>query len=764
MNPANLHPLFFPRSIAIVGASNRLGKWGFNLSATLLSSPFTGKVFLVNPGERLVLGQKSFPSLQALPEKVDLAVLAVPADQTPAIIEECGRLSISQALVVSSNFREVGPAGAALEEKLAEAGRMGGVSIVGPNTMGLVSTPVGMEILFMPLQVKPGPVDVISQSGNIGIQLMELGMKEGIGICRFVGSGNEALLGVEDYLAYFGGDSQSRVIVLYLESIRNGEAFLREAMKITPHKPVLALKAGKTAPGSRAARSHSGAVAQSPKVISDLFRQAGIVEAHSTEELIDLMKTFSLIQPPKGNRLAVVTLGGGWGVATTDAAALKGLYLPPLSEGLIRQLDSFLPPFWSRQNPLDLAGTTHRRSHLKVLSLLSASSEIDAMIVLGMLTGMRKFLGQIAVWKGLLIKHYLKRLLYWPARKKAPRPSQASTASNQSPGAGRQKGFRLKEFQLWRDSRFVEEVSRDMKKSGKPILLVTFLPGMAVTMTRRFKQPIFANPERAVGAMSGLMEYSRFREEVGKGLRRVTAKLEPPLDWNYPKSPGQVIDEFQGKKILSSYGIPVTREGKANDKETVLELAAEIGYPLALKILSPEILHKTEAGGVVLSLKNQTALEKAFEGLVAKFPEISDPNRPECLRVQEMASGGVEVFFGMSRDPHFGPLLILGLGGVLVEVLKDVVFAKPPLTAYQAEKCWRSLKGATLLDGFRGNPPADLPALVEATVRFSHLIVRFGPELEEIDCNPVLVLPHGQGVKVLDALMIPRKTPSNQRP
>ena len=311
--------------MAIIGASNRFGKWGFNLAATLLVSDFRGPVYLVNPREKIVLGQRAYPSPKDIPGKVDLAVIAVPAQAAIAMVEECGRLGIRNVLLVSSNFKEVGEAGAQLEAQLAEKALAGGVRLVGPNTMGMVSTPAGLEILFMPLGVKPGPVDVISQSGNIGLQIMELSMKEGVGICRFVGSGNEAVLDLADYLAFFGHDPQSKVVVLYIESIRQGEKFLEAAARVSRVKPILALKAGKTAAGAQAARSHSGAVAQSPQMISDLFKQAGIVETQSTEELIDLVKTFSLLKPPEGRRLGVVTLGGGWGVATTDAAALKKL-------------------------------------------------------------------------------------------------------------------------------------------------------------------------------------------------------------------------------------------------------------------------------------------------------------------------------------------------------------------------------------------------------------------------------------------------------
>ncbi|MEW6186125.1 MAG: CoA-binding protein [Thermodesulfobacteriota bacterium] len=515
INKQDLKSLFSPRAVAVVGASNHFGKWGFNLAATLLVSPFPGPVYLVNPGERFILGKKTFPDLDALPGPVDLVVSAVPALQTLPLIENCGRLGIPNALVVASNFKEAGEEGARLEEKLVRTAVENGVRIVGPNTMGMVSTAAGLEILFMPLGVKKGPVDIISQSGNIGAQIMELGLKEGVGISRFVGSGNEAFLTVEDYLAYFGADEQSRLIVLYLESIRNGQAFFREARKITPYKPILALKAGKTLQGSEAARSHSGAVSQSPKLISDIFRQAGIIEAQSTEELIDLIKAFSLLGPPSGERLAVVSLGGGWGVATTDAAALKGLTLSTLSPSLIKRLDELLPPFWSRQNPLDLVGTPNRRSHIEVLRTLSASGEVDAIIALGMLAGFKNYLKQFARWNRLILKQKILSFFVRPLTRgkkiqaeKGSHPAEAKEAKT--------KGFQKEEIHLWRDSGFVGEIGKIISEHKKPILLVTFLPGMAVQMTRRFKLPIFGNPERAVGAMAALIDYGRLLKKMKK--------------------------------------------------------------------------------------------------------------------------------------------------------------------------------------------------------------------------------------------------------
>ncbi len=750
----NLESLFFPKAVAVIGASNRFGKWGFNLSATLLTSGFRGPVYLINPKEKRVLGRRAFSNLNDLPGPADLAVLAVPALQTIPLIEECGRIGIPNALVVASNFKEVGREGAELEQQLVQVARDHGLTLVGPNTMGMVSTPVGLEILFMPLGVKAGPVDVISQSGNIGLQIMELGMKEGLGFCRFVGSGNEALLGVEDYLAHFGRDQHSRVIVLYLESVRNGERFFEVARTITPHKPILALKAGKTGQGSQAARSHSGAVAQSPKLISDLFKQLGIVEAGSTEELIDLMKTFSLIHPPRGDRLAVVSLGGGWGVTTTDAAALKGLTLPALSPALLDQLNPLLPPFWSRQNPLDLAGSTNRQAHLEVLRILTESEEIDAVVALGMLAGLRKSFSQLIHWKGLFAKLILKSLflgllgfLKRPRRKK-------TDALQKTAGPSKKGGFRIRDFQLWRDSHFMDRVRGLMKTSGKPILLVTFLPGLAVRMTRRFHQPIFGNPERAVEAMSGLMQYGRFLNDWGQGSLQpgsLVSRKETLPEFSDDLSS---LDEFQGKKILAHYGIPTVREGIAAHRTEALRLTGEIGYPVALKIHSPNMLHKTDLGGVILNISHEEGLIQSISALEAKFPELHDPTGRAGFLIQEMVTEGVEVLLGMTSDPQFGPLLVLGLGGIMVEVLKDVVFAKPPVTRLQAERLWTSLKGAALLSGFRGRPPADLQALIEATINFSYLIDELQYKFKEIDVNPLMVLSPGKGVKALDALFI----------
>ncbi len=754
----NLEDLFSPQSVAIIGASNRFGKWGFNLAATLLVSNFKGRVYLVNPREKIVLGRKAYPSPKDIPEKVDLAVIAVPAQASIVMVEECGRLGIRNVLLVSSNFKEVGEAGAQLEALLVEKALAGGVRLVGPNTMGMVSTPAGMEILFMPLGVKPGPVDVISQSGNIGLQIMELSMKEGVGICRFVGSGNEAVLDMADYLAFFGPDPRSKVVVLYIESIRHGEKFLEAAAQVSRVKPILALKAGKTAAGAQAARSHSGAVAQSPQMISDLFKQAGIVEAQSTEELIDLVKTFSLLKPPEGPRLGVVTLGGGWGVATTDAAALKALPLAALSPPTMEKLNAILPPFWSHANPLDLAGTTDRLSHLEVLRILSAGSEVDALIVLGMLTGVRKYLGQLFRWKWLFVRHAWRSLFQLPRRllaKDAGRQGGKSSEKGDKGGKRKKGGFRLSEFRIWADGPFMAEIRKIMGRYGKPILLVTYLPGTAVQMTRRFQQPIFGNPERAVVSMSGLMEYGGYLNEVKRGLLAIPGK--PPLRESLSAElrATEVPDEFQGKKILAHYGIAIPRNGIARDEAEAATLAGQIGFPAALKILSAEIRHKTDAGGVFLHLENEEEVKTAVQKIKKRFANLFQTNGPTLL-VEEMIAEGVEVLLGMTQDPHFGPLLVIGLGGILVEVLKDAAFAYPPISPFQAERMWRSLKGFSILKGVRGRPPADFQALIQTTVDFSGLIGEMGRDFESIEINPLLVLPEGRGVRAVDALFVPK--------
>jgi acetyltransferase len=751
MNP--LESLFCPKSVAVVGASNRFGKWGFNLASTLLVSPYQGPVYLVNPRERRVLGRKAYAALEEVPQKVDLAVLATPADRSIALIRECGRLGVPNALVVASNFREVGEAGAQLEEQLVRAARETGVRLVGPNTMGMVSTPVGLEILFMPLGVKPGWVDVVSQSGNIGLQIMELSMKEGIGICRFVGSGNEAVLSLADYLTYMGSDSRSRVVVLYIEGIRDGERLLEAAARVSRVKPILVLKAGKTERGAQAARSHSGAVAQSPQMVSDLLRQAGMVEAQSTEELIDLVKTFTLLKPPEGNRLGVVTLGGGWGVATTDAAALKGVPLASLSQPLIAELDAVLPPFWSRANPLDLAGTTNRQAHLEVLRLLSASGEVDALVVLGMLAGMQKFLGQLARWKWIFLKHWFCEILGLPLRLVSGSQARSKTPTQTAQEKSTSRGFQLREFRIWADGPFMKEIKKIMRRDGKPILLVTYMPGTAVQMTRRFRQPIFGNPERAVGAMSGLMEYGRFLKEAGQGLLNPPEQAAVPGAWKDEVRDDRKLNEQEGKQILASYGLPVPRSKEIAREAEALPAAEEIGYPVVIKIQTPGLHHKTEAGGVILALRQAAEVREAVDRLKGRFPDLFQAGGATLL-VEEMIGEGIEVLLGMTRDPHFGALLVIGLGGILVEVLKDVAFARPPVSSYQAESLWRSLKGFPLLEGVRGKQAGDLQALVRATVDFSLMVKDLSEDFASIEINPLLVLPQGRGVKAVDALFI----------
>ena len=548
------------------------------------------------------------------------------------------------------------------------------------------------------------------------------------------------------------------MVVLYIESIRQGEKFLEAAAQVSRVKPILALKAGKTAAGAQAARSHSGAVAQSPQMISDLFRQAGIVETQSTEELIDLVKTFSLLKPPEGRRLGVVTLGGGWGVATTDAAALKALPLASLSPPTMEKLNAILPPFWSHANPLDLAGTTDRLSHLEVLRILSAGGEVDALIVLGMLTGVRKYLGQLFRWKWLFVKHGLRSLLHLPRKlfaKDAGRQGGKSGEKSEKSGKRKQGGFRLSEFRIWADGPFMAEIRKIMGRYRKPILLVTYLPGTAVQMTRRFQQPIFGNPERAVVAMSGLMEYGGYLNDVRRGLLAIPKRS--PLRESLPDElrTAEVPDEFQGKKILAHYGIAIPRNGIARDEAETATLAGGIGFPAALKILSSEIHHKTDAGGVLLHLENEEEVKAAVRKIKKRFPTCFQKNGPSLL-VEEMIAEGVEVLLGMTQDPHFGPLLVIGLGGILVEVLKDAAFAYPPISPYQAERMWRSLKGFSILKGVRGRPPADFQALIQTTVDFSGLIGEMGRDFESIEINPLLVLPEGRGVRAVDALFVPK--------
>lgn len=505
--------LFDPSTVAVVGASNYPGKWGFNMPLIMLGGGYRGRLLMVNPKERTVLGHPTFPSLRDIPEPVDLAVIAIPARAVLPVIDDAAAAGIRNAIIVTSDFSETGEQGARLERELTERAGAAGITIVGPNTMGVFSSSSRLCALGAPVFPRKGNISFISQSGNLGVQLLTTGRRQGLGFARFIGSGNAANTYISDYLEFLERDEFTQVILLYIEGLREGRRFLEVARRITPRKPIIALKAGKGALGSRAVRSHSGALAGDIELFEGLCRQAGVVEAETTGELMDLAAAFSSLPLPRGRRAAVMTLGGGWGVVAADACDREGLELSELPAAVVEELDAFLPRFWSRRNPVDIVGNVHRANHFKVIDALVGCEEVDMLITMGSMLGRDFFVENML---NTVVRPFLFMLRHDPFRLTSFWLSMVSGflksfRKKQGPGPSREGsgGLDFTETLIWTDSYIAKYLKRRMRETGKPIITVAVNEDERSSSTRLRRHGFFtaATPERAVCVAAKLASY-----------------------------------------------------------------------------------------------------------------------------------------------------------------------------------------------------------------------------------------------------------------
>jgi acyl-CoA synthetase (NDP forming) len=503
--------LFDPATVAVVGASNFPGKWGFNMPLIMLGGGYRGRLLMVNPKERKVLGHPTYPSLSAIGEPVDLAIIAIPARAVLEVVEDAAAAGIRNAIIVSSNFSEVGEEGAALERELVASADAAGITIVGPNTMGVFSSTSNLCALGAPVFPRAGGVSFISQSGNLGVQLLTVGRRQGIGFSRFIGSGNAANTYISDYLEFLEEDELTRVILLYIEGLKEGRRFLEVARRIAPHKPIIALKSGKGELGSRAVRSHSGALAGTFELFRGITEQAGIIEAETTGELMDLAAAFSNLPLPRGRRAAVMTLGGGWGVVAADACDREGLELAELPPSLVEELDSFLPRFWSRRNPVDIVGSVRRAGHFRIIDALVNCEEVDILITMGTLMGRDFFADNMF---NTVLRPFLN-LQRYDIKKLVPFTLSMLRGVIQSfkgkkqfnrEGSG---GLDFTEARIWTDSYIAKHLKKLMRDTGKPIIAVAVNEDERASSARLRRTGFFtaSTPERAVFVASRLARY-----------------------------------------------------------------------------------------------------------------------------------------------------------------------------------------------------------------------------------------------------------------
>ena len=694
----SLLPIFIPRSVAVVGASRTPGSIGNRLFRNLFRADFAGVVYPVNPTAETVNSVRAYPTVLDVPDPIDLAVIVVPAKHVKQVIEECAEKGVRGLVVISAGFSEVGGAGAELEDEVLAMVRDAGMRMVGPNCMGVLNTDIAVKLdaTFAPSFPPAGNVAMSSQSGALGIAILDYATRNNLGISTFVSVGNKADISGNDLLLYWEDDPATDVIVLYLESFGNPRRFGRLARRIARKKPIVAVKSGRTQSGSRAASSHTGALASLDVAVDALFRQSGVIRTTTLEELFDVTGLLASQPLPTGRRVAVVTNAGGPGILAADAIEANGLQLPEFSQNLQDQLRAGLPAEAATRNPVDLIASAGPEQYDHCLDILLESDEIDAVIG-----------------------------IYIPTTEE---------------GGGEV-------------ARAVRDVAA-RHAGSKTMMAVVMQPdgvGTALT-TENFTIPAFQFPEDAALALARAAKYAEWRERP-LGAEASFDDVDAPAIRATIESAlvrlgadGGWLDPIEVDSILGSLGLTIPKGGVVTSVEEAVSMAAGIGGPAVLKVISPSALHKSDVGGIVLNVEGETAVIEAYEQVASSVPD------PEGVLVQEMVDGGHEVLVGMTTDPNFGPLIVFGLGGVFVELLGDVAFRIHPLSDLDAAEMVREIKTAQLLQGFRGLPEGDLAAVEETLLRVSQL-VEIVPELEEMDLNPVLVLEPGSGAVAVDARM-----------
>ena len=697
--------LFHPGSVAVVGASRNPEKVGYGVFANLVQAGFRGKIYGVNPGGGELFGHALYPSIDAIPGPVDLGVFVVPPN---AILDGIPRLAakgMRAGIVISAGFKEVGGAGVALERSLRDAARSAGVRVLGPNCLGLIDTHASLNASFSRGTPPKGFISFFSQSGALCTAVLDWAIGRNVGFSKFMSLGNKADISESDILEYLADDPSTRVILGYVESIDDGRRFLRAARNVTPRKPVIIVKAGATAAGARAASSHTGSLAGSDSAYGAAFRQGGVLRAATVEDLFDLALGFAMQPLPGGDRLLILTNAGGPGILAADTAERLGIPLAGVSASLRERILPALPATASLGNPVDIIGDARADRYGSVLSALRDEPSFDAVLV-----------------------------LLTPQAMTEPEETARATVSS-------------------------------FAGSGKTVL-ASFLGEATVASSRRILSdggvPNYVAPERAVQTLSAMLRYSRIRSEGGQW------KEEPPSipPENARRLVGEAIagrrgalGEEEARGILEAYGFAFPRHAFAATSDDAVAAYRELGCASAvMKIVSPQVLHKTDVGGVRLGLRGAEDVARAFMEITSSVRRLAPSAWIAGVSLQEMVTGGRELIVGMSRDPQFGPLLMFGLGGIYVEVLKDVSFRVAPVSRRDAEEMVREIRSWPLLAAYRGSEPADEEAIVEALVRVSRLSLDF-PEIQELDINPLLVLPKGKGIRAIDCRMTIAEAP-----
>ena len=695
-----IEAVFRPKSVAVIGASNREGSVGHAIFKNLLLGGYCGTLYPVNPNYTSICGVHAYPNVTSTPTDIDLAVIIVPASAVSQVVGECGRQRVRAAVIVSAGFKEVGPDGAALEHHAVTVARRYHMPLVGPNCLGVINTDtdIMLNASFARSMPKRGNIAFVSQSGALCAGILDYARGRDIGFSKFISVGNKADVTEIDLLRYLANDDSTDVILMYLETLVDGRAFIELAREITGElahrKPILAIKSGRTTQGAAAARSHTGALAGSDAVYDAIFAQAGILRVDTVEELFDFAVGFSRQPLPKGNRFAIVTNAGGPGIMATDAAIRHGLELAKLRPETLEALKAKLPPTASLSNPVDVIGDATCDRYTAALKAVLGDPTVDGLVVL--LT------------------------------------PQSMT-----------------------DIEAVARTIGEIAPSSKKPVLASFLGHVDVSagvrILEQYGVPNYQFPENASRSLAAMYQYTQWLTRPRTQERRFEADQDA-VRRIFAKARGEgrtFLPEAEALAVLKAYGFPLLQHGLAQNEDEAVEWLQKIGGPVAMKIASPDVVHKVDVGGVLLNISTpeeaRAGYNKITNGVKQKLPSA----RLLGVEIQAMAGKGVEVILGISKDPAFGHLIMFGLGGTYVEVLKDVSFRLVPIRQLGAYNMIHSIRAAKVFESFRGQPPADTEAIAECLERLSQLVTDF-PEITELDINPLIVHAQSQGAHVAD--------------
>lgn len=693
LSPHPLSVIFSPKSVAVIGASEKEHSVGRALLSNLIQNPFGGTVYPVNPNRKSVLGIRAYPDIQSLPETVDLAVIATPAEGVPEVVRACANADIPGAIIISAGFKEVGKGGQELEEKILEVARASEMSLIGPNCLGVMNTRSNLNATFAHAMAKQGNVAFLSQSGALCTAVLDWSLKANVGFSLFASVGSMLDVGWGDLIEYLGDDPYTESIVIYMETVGNARTFMSSAREVALTKPILVIKPGRTQAASRAAVSHTGSLTGSDEVIDAAFHRSGVLRLDSIAEMFSMAEMLAKQPRPKGPRLAILTNAGGPGVLASDALLLSGGRLAEVSEETLQKLGQFLPPQWSHNNPVDILGDAGPERYAKAIEVLSNDEANDGLLAI--LT------------------------------------PQAMTQPSET----------------------AEALRRTVRPASKP-LLTSWMGGGGVSpgivILKDAGLPTFSYPDDAARAFSAMWRFSEDLHSLYE-TPRLTVDASKEFDRNAAskvleeakKANRTVLNEVESKRLLEAYGIPTVPTLLASSPKEAKKLAEMLGFPVVLKLHSNAITHKTDVGGVCLNLKTPEEVLKAFVRIQQSIEEKVGPGHFLGVSVQPMVDlKGYELILGSSTDSQFGPVILFGAGGVLVEVFKDQAIGLPPLTDVLARRIIEKTKISAALKGIRGRAPMDMAMLETLLVRFSWLIAE-QRRIVEFDINPLLASSSG---------------------